>query len=185
MRARTQDLTWADDQPLRNALIIYESHYGRTREVAEHLAVGFRKEGVTTDLLPIAEAHNRPIDTYDLIVLGCPTQHLGMTPAMHELLKELKGLPTLKGHYGFAFDTRVRHHPKGAARHIESTMFDLGLRVPSPPASAIVEVPHAATANVPADAADSAAYHLEKGTDERFESFGSQLIRSIRGESQA
>ncbi|HEV8049614.1 MAG TPA: flavodoxin domain-containing protein [Thermoplasmata archaeon] len=184
MRAHTPDLTWADDQPLRTALIVYETHYGRTREVAEHLAIGFRKEGVATDLVPIADAHRKPIETYDLLVLGCPTEHLGMTPAMHRLLKELKEQPKLKGHYGFAFDTRLRHHLKGAARHIESQMFDLGLRVPSPPASAIVESPATGAKTPPEASADSAEYRLEAGTNERFESFGSQLVRSIRGESQ-
>jgi flavorubredoxin len=184
MSTKGPDLSWADDQPLRNALIIYETHFGRTLEVAEHLAVGFRKEGVKTDLLPIAEAHHRPVDQYDMLVLGCPTEHLGMTPAMHHLLKELKKVPKLRGHYGFAFDTRLRHHPNGAARHIESQLFDLGLKVPSPPASAIVENSPVPAGTPPAGSSDSAQFHLEKGTDERFEAFGSQLIRSIRGETQ-
>ena len=185
MTAKPQDLTWADDQPIRNALILYETHYGRTREVAEHLAVGFRKEGVKTDLLPIAQAHDRSIDAYDLLVLGCPTVHLGMTPAMHRLLKDLKAVPKLKGHYGFAFDTRLRHHPDGAARHIQSQLFDLGLRVPSPPASAIVEAPAGEPSPSAAGSADAPEFHLEAGTNERFEAFGSQLIRAMRGESQA
>ncbi|MCI4325053.1 MAG: flavodoxin domain-containing protein [Thermoplasmata archaeon] len=183
MSDTSPDLLWADDQPLRTAVILYDTHYGKTRQVAEHLAVGLRKEGVKTDLLPVARAHERPLDTYDMLVFGCPTEHIRPSRAMAHLLHELKHVPTLKGHYGFAFDTRLRHHLSGAGNAIDSAMYHLGLRTPVLHASAIVESPGEAGVAPRSEPMDSGTFRLEPGTEQRFEELGVHLVREIRGET--
>jgi hypothetical protein len=170
MSDHAPDLSWADNRPLRTATVIYDTRFGKTRTIAEAFADGIRSEGV-------------PIDAYDLLVIGAPSSHLAASPAMQHFLETLKRMPQLKGHYGFAFDTRVRHHLASAGRSIESTLLHAGLRIPGPAAHAIVEPPRPMSAAA-GGAADSEDYRLEDGTLERFKALGALLIRSIRGENE-
>jgi flavorubredoxin len=183
MSDHAPDLSWADNRPLRTATVIYDTRFGKTRTIAEAFADGIRSEGVPVDLLSAAEAQQRPIDAYDLLVIGAPSSHLAASPAMQHFLETLKRMPQLKGHYGFAFDTRVRHHLASAGRSIESTLLHAGLRIPGPAAHAIVEPPRPMSAAA-GRAADSEDYRLEDGTLERFKALGALLIRSIRGENE-
>ncbi len=123
--------SWADDRPLRTATVIYDTQFGKTREIAEAFADGIRSEGIPVDVLSVTEAQQRPVDGYDLLVIGAPSNHLTASPAMQHFLETLKHMPRLKGHYGYAFDTRVRHHFGSAGRAIESTLLHAGLRIPA------------------------------------------------------
>jgi flavorubredoxin len=178
------DLSWADDAPLRSAVVVYESRFGKTRQVAEALARGVRREGVLADVLPVSEAEQRPIDGYDLLIVGSPSNHLAASPGMRSFLETLKRMPRLKGRYGFAFDTRVRHRSGGAGRQIESALVRLGLRIPGPRAHALVDPPSHLTTGTEAGPSDSEEFHLEAGTEDRFEALGARLVRTIRGEDE-
>ncbi|HEV2165877.1 MAG TPA: flavodoxin domain-containing protein, partial [Thermoplasmata archaeon] len=77
MLAKTAaDLSWADEMPLRRAAVIYDSLFGKTERVAQAIARGIRKENVPTDVLSVSEAEQKPVDGYDLLVLGSPSRHL-------------------------------------------------------------------------------------------------------------
>ncbi len=60
------------------ALIVYESMYGNTHEVAERIAVGLRSV-YEVDVVPVDEATQERVDSADLLVVGGPTHVHGMS----------------------------------------------------------------------------------------------------------
>jgi len=173
------DLAWSVEMPLRTAVVVYDTTYGKTRLVAERLAEGFRREGVATDVLSVTEARQRAIDGYDLLALGAPAHHLSPSEAMRSFLRSLERMPKLREHYGYAFETRLAHHPGGAGRWIEGELTRLHLRLPRPHDAAVVVPPHGAGAP---GTPDDGEYRLEAGAEGRFEEIGAFLVRKIRGE---
>ena len=59
-------------------LIVYESYFGCTQEIAEALADESRRAGATT-LTPVETARHHPVGAYDLVVVGGPTQARGLS----------------------------------------------------------------------------------------------------------
>jgi len=64
-------------------VVVYESLFGNTREIAEAVAEGARQAdaGALVNCLPIAEADPELIQDVDLLVVGGPTHMRGMTSA--------------------------------------------------------------------------------------------------------
>src|SRR5260221_3795322 len=62
------------------AIVVYESLFGRTREVAEAVAEGLRAAapGAAVDCRPVADA-GPAVGQVDLLVVGGPTHFLGMS----------------------------------------------------------------------------------------------------------
>jgi hypothetical protein len=60
------------------ALIVYESMYGRTREIAHSIAQGLRS-GYTVDVVHVDDATPELVDLADLLVVGGPTHMHAMT----------------------------------------------------------------------------------------------------------
>ena len=60
------------------ALVVYESMFGNTREVAESIAVGLR-ETCEVVVVPVAEATLEHLRRADLVVVGGPTHVHGMS----------------------------------------------------------------------------------------------------------
>jgi flavodoxin-like protein len=130
------------------ALVIYESMYGNTREIAEAIAAGIG-ESADVHLVPTVEALDALTENPDLVVMGGPTHGHGMSrartrqtaiadgnkpgsnvrvdphadgPGIRDLLESIK---TLDAHAA-AFDTRTRmpawlsgRAAKGIARALE------------------------------------------------------------------
>lgn len=63
------------------ALIVYESVFGNTREVAEAIAEGVREAepGATVDCVPVFDAGPELTRSADLLVVGGPTHMHGMS----------------------------------------------------------------------------------------------------------
>ncbi|HST48532.1 flavodoxin family protein [Jatrophihabitans sp.] len=61
-------------------LVVYESMYGNTQEIAEAVAAGLRTAGEAR-VLPVREAVLASLDGIDLLVVGGPTHAWGMTRA--------------------------------------------------------------------------------------------------------
>jgi flavorubredoxin len=63
------------------ALIVYESVFGNTREVAEAIEEGIRAADPTADVacIPVTDTGARPVEAPDLLVLGGPTHMGGMS----------------------------------------------------------------------------------------------------------
>jgi len=109
------------------ALIVYESMYGNTREIAEAIAEGF---GAGAELRHVREA-GAPDEAVDLLVAGGPTHIHGMTTSLSRhmtirgaqedghggiepdaldapgLRQWLRDLPHRTGGVAAAFDTRI------------------------------------------------------------------------------
>jgi hypothetical protein len=132
-----------------NALVVYESVYGNTREVAEAIAEGLGGASVA----PVAKADQAP--DADLLVVGGPTHMHGLASsrtrqvavaAAHEdgshvepgageepgLRTWLRDLPVARGARSAAFDTRLDKAPwitgvasRGIARRLRQRGFEV------------------------------------------------------------
>ncbi|MGW3230354.1 flavodoxin family protein [Kitasatospora sp. NPDC001095] len=67
-----------------HTVIVYESMYGNTREVAEAIAEGVHQAdpGAAVDCIPVAEARADVTRTADLLVVGGPTHMHGMSSGL-------------------------------------------------------------------------------------------------------
>jgi|WetSurMetagenome_2_1015567.scaffolds.fasta_scaffold709651_1 flavodoxin len=89
------------------SLVIYDSFFGNTQQVAEAIAAGLGADAVKVSSLHAGESRN-----YDLLVVGTPIMGWKPTVSMQAFLGEL---PSLKGIKATAFDTRVRLFVHGDA----------------------------------------------------------------------
>lgn len=87
-----------------NVLVIYDSTFGNTEQVARAIADALGKQD-SVRLIRAGKASPSDFEGIDLLVLGCPTQRHKPTPAIQAFLESippraLQGLPAA------AFDTR-------------------------------------------------------------------------------
>lgn len=87
-----------------NTLIIYDSAFGNTAQIAQAMANKLEEHG-TVRIAPAGETGLPEMKDIDLLVVGGPTQRHGISPAMHALLERLPRR-TLRGAGAAAFDTR-------------------------------------------------------------------------------
>jgi len=144
-------------------VIVYESMYGNTRQIANAIAEGFELAADAT-IEPVGAIEQMKLDDIDLLVVGAPTHAHGMSrPSTRKAAAEaacdpqstvtleagardngvrewLESLSTRNG-YAAAFDTRVKgpawvmgSAAKGIARELRRT----GFTVISRPASFFV-----------------------------------------------
>ena len=136
------------------ALVVYESMFGNTHVVADHIGEGLRSRCETT-VLPVSEATPEQIAAADLLVVGGPTHVHGMTSTTSrrsaveqaakdddlELDPDAEGpglrdwfdeLPKRDGRRAAAFDTRIDaaaaltgRASKGISRRLRSHGFEL------------------------------------------------------------
>jgi hypothetical protein len=140
------------------ALVVYESMFGNTEQVARQVADGLAGHA-QVELREVSEAPAQPDELLDLVVLGGPTHAFSMSRtstredarrqgATHGetctgLREWLEGLPPGAHHpMVAAFDTRVtkvRLIPGSAARKAARVADHLGYRVTERPESFFVE----------------------------------------------
>lgn len=129
-----------------NALVLYHSLFGNTRDVAHALADGIRETGIHTDCMGIEEIKNDQLKNYHFLAIGGPTHMISLSKGMKAFLKNLKSV-NLQGKTRFCFDTRnpSRMNEKrwfifenSAARRIEGKMKRLKIKIIKPRQSAIV-----------------------------------------------
>lgn len=151
------------------ATVVYESLFGRTREVAEAVAEGLRAAapGAVVDCRPVVDA-GPALGQVDLLVVGGPTHFLGMSsqrsrrmvrqyqeragghrlrrapgkhPAGPGVREWLAALPQAAGHRrAAAFDTRLTTlFPGSAARLIARSLEEHGYEVITRPEGFLVE----------------------------------------------
>lgn len=88
------------------ALVIYDTQFGNTEQVARAIADGLA-DGGPVDLLAASEATARPMLAPDLLLVGGPTQRHGMSPALKTCLEALPR-DALRNTRVATFDTRYR-----------------------------------------------------------------------------
>lgn len=141
-------------------LIVYESMFGNTEQVARAIAAGISKH-METDLVPVSQAPTNVSDAYDLVVVGGPTHAFSMsrpgtrkdarsqgataaTATVEVGIREwLDSLPR-RSYAGLAatFDTRVarvRRLPGSAAKGAAKALHRHGLSVIANPQSFYVD----------------------------------------------
>ena len=100
-----------------NTLIIYDSTFGNTAQLAQAMADKLGEHG-TAQIASADEADLAEVKEIDLLLVGGPTQRHGLSPNMKSLLE---GFPrrTLLGMHAGAFDTRYHMSAwkSGSAAH--------------------------------------------------------------------
>ena len=89
-----------------NTLIISDSAFGNTKQIADMIAETVGKYG-SVRLVPVVEADMIELTGLDLLIVGGPTQKHTLTPELRTLLE---GIPhgSLQELAAMAFDTRYR-----------------------------------------------------------------------------
>ena len=115
-------------------VVVYETHFGQTREIAESVADGARQAGAAAEAVELAAADPDVVARAGLLVVGAPThvrgmsrpwtrgrahaQEVGTQGAIPDGVREwLATLPEVKGSLAAAFDTRLRSPAAGGAAH--------------------------------------------------------------------
>ena len=88
------------------ALVVYDSMFGNTEQVAQEIGQALLSEGHEVQTLRVTEASSQQATEVDVLLVGSPTRAFRPTPAITQFLKEIpdNGLQGIK--VG-AFDTRV------------------------------------------------------------------------------
>ncbi|HEX8026799.1 MAG TPA: hypothetical protein VF484_11410 [Candidatus Limnocylindrales bacterium] len=138
------------------AIVVYESHWGNTAEIARAIAEGIG-DGATA--MSTSEAVPAVVARADLVVAGAPVNAFGLptsnTRAMlaaqeatprpdlsHQSLRDwLEHLPRAAGACA-AFDTRLRWTPGGAISGIQRRLEAAGYREVATPLKAVVTGAH-------------------------------------------
>jgi len=147
-----------------NSLVIYGSRYGNTQKIAYAIAAGLRAWGAV-DVLAAENAQDIRLHSYDLVVVGGPTEGHGITKAMVDYVDRIGEF--FAGVNAAAFDTRLTW-PKwmsgSAASDMAKRLERFGARLVAQPASFLV------TGKPPA---------LEPGELERAEGWARSLAAKV------
>ena len=68
-----------------NTLVVYDSTFGNTAQVAEAIAHALQEHG-RAQVVSVEHTHPLELEDVDLLILGCPTQGWRPTQAMRALL---------------------------------------------------------------------------------------------------
>ena len=85
-------------------LIVYDSIYGNTAEIAKAVAAGFERDNQVA-VITVQQASGRDLSQTELLVVGSPTRGFHPTPGISEYIA---GLPDAhEGMTAAVFDTRL------------------------------------------------------------------------------
>ena len=89
---------------MSKALVLYYSRSGNTKQMAEIIAEGIKKEGIETVLKDVSDAKADELLQYDVIVIGSPTYYGTMAAEIKKIFDEsVKFHGKLDGKIGGAF----------------------------------------------------------------------------------
>lgn len=104
--------SWSDGECTEKALVIYETMWHSTEEMARSIARGLEQSGVSTELINLKVHHRSDIMTKVLtakaIIVGSPTLNNGLLPNMAGFLMYMRGLKPINkigasfGSYGWS-----------------------------------------------------------------------------------
>jgi len=105
-------------------LILYDSVYGNTEQVADAIASGMGEDVVVKK---VAEAQVDDIREAELILIGCPVHGWNVSKATNDFLKHLRG-ERFNGKKSSAFDTKFKSLlAGGAAKKIIRRLCAIGI----------------------------------------------------------
>jgi flavorubredoxin len=150
---------------MTKAIVVYDTKFGNTEKIAKVLAEGMKEQGVAVDCFKIGEVEISKLNGYDFLVVGGPTQGLGISKPMKDFLKELESAG-IRDKKAFAFDTKLKSRFAGSAgKGIENRLRKLQMSIVKPHASAIVK---------------GTKGPLEEGTEEKFKEIASEIAKLIQ-----
>ena len=141
------------------ALVVYESMFGNTEQVAAAVARGLRRQGLNVDLSEVGSAPTSLPDDLELLVVGAPTHAFSLSRRSTRADAVRQGAPAERERVGLrewlgavrfdaarpptisVFDTRiakVRWLPKAAGPTAVRLAFKHGLRTVDSPVAFIV-----------------------------------------------
>lgn len=98
---------WVSGKLERKAVVVYDTMWHSTERMAQAIAEGFIRQGVSTKLYCLQDTHHSDIVpeimTAQYLAVGSPTLNNGMMPLVAGLLCYVKGLVPGKGHSALAF----------------------------------------------------------------------------------
>ncbi|HUV25399.1 MAG TPA: flavodoxin domain-containing protein [Methanomassiliicoccales archaeon] len=121
------------------AVIIYDTKFGNTEEIAKAICSGMKEVGFN-DVSAKSGGATTPNELRDaeLWIFGCPTQKGGTSGKYKKLFKWMRKNMVLD-RMGFAFETRLEGSEGGAAAKIEAVMQECGVEIIHEPESFVVE----------------------------------------------
>lgn len=122
-----------------NTLIIYDSIFGNTEQIARAVADKLKDHGLVI-VVPASEASSFELKEADLVLIGGPTQRHTVSPAIRAFLENLPRR-ALRGLGAAAFDTRYHMSTwasGSAASRIASKLKRAGAALILPPESFFV-----------------------------------------------
>jgi flavodoxin len=110
-----------------NTLVIYDSQFGNTEQIAQAIAGALRTFG-QAQAVRVDPAHPIELHEVNLLILGCPTQGFRPTPAMLSFLEKVSNT-SLSGLAVACFDTRFRGRlwKHSAAQHMAGQLHTMGV----------------------------------------------------------
>lgn len=97
---------WAEQKPLKRAIVIYDTMWHATERMAASIADGIRSSGVEVEEISVRHSNRSYITTRlshsGAIVAGSPTLNNNILPTMADVLTYLRGLKP-RNKIGFAF----------------------------------------------------------------------------------
>lgn len=121
-------------------LVIYTSHFGNTKHIAEAIGEGLQPYGAA-QVASVEEASELLGEKFDLLLIGGPTEQHTMTEPMEKFLDRLDR-SVLLGTAVAAFDTRLqwpRWMSGSAALHIEERLRQAGAHIVAPDESFFIK----------------------------------------------
>jgi flavodoxin len=121
-----------------NTLVLYESQYGNTKQIAELIGKQLEPRGPVR-VSPIGGFNASYLEGVDLLVVGGPTQAHGITIGMRHFLEHLVSKPV--GIEAAAYDTRIKGPVflwGSASREIDSKLRAAGFKIVTAPESFLV-----------------------------------------------
>ena len=122
------------------AVVIYDSQFGNTKQIAQAIARGLGEHG-SVEVLAASEVVGRPPVHPDLLVIGGPTQRHGLSPTLRAFFDALPR-QSMGGARAATFDTRYRMAPLlsgSAANQAAGRLRRAGCRLVAAPESFFVE----------------------------------------------
>lgn len=105
------------------ALVIYDSNFGNTKQIADTIAVQFGNNAVSKSVNDIKQSD---LDGINLLIVGSPINAWRPTKKISDFLNDLSS-HKLNGIQAAAFDTRVKLFISGnAAKKIEKALRNSG-----------------------------------------------------------
>jgi anaerobic nitric oxide reductase flavorubredoxin len=99
---------WAGQRPEQTAVVLYDTMWEGTRQMAEAIGDGLAAEGIVHKLFHMAVSDRNDVITEifktKAVIIGSPTLNLGILPTIAPILEDLRGLK-FQNKVGAAFGT--------------------------------------------------------------------------------